>query len=168
IVVNGHGYDTAVIDLGNGKPGYRLEVNSSDFYNNQTDVDINVPVSVTVFSLDENNNPTSATVTHSVHIDNHAGAKITIDSVTGDAMINGKEAGQESIPVSGTVSGDVHEGDTVFVVVNGHLYPTTVIKLDNLNGQLGYKVDVTSHDMQDTPTDSAHIAAYVGAHDSDG
>jgi large repetitive protein len=171
LLVNGHPYTTEVITLPNGKLGYSITVNSSDFYDNHASVDKNVPVSVTVFSLDDNNNQTSATTTHNVHIDNHAGATITIDSVTGDGMINGKEAGQETIPVTGTVSGDVHVGDNIFVVVNGHFYPTSVIKLDNLNGQLGYKVDVTKVDMLDTPThtpDSAHIIAYVGAHDGDG
>lgn len=43
---------------------------------------------------------------------------ITVDSVTQDNVLNALESGQ-SIPITGTVTGDYHAGDTVSLKING-------------------------------------------------
>jgi len=67
-------------------------------------------------------------------------ASITLTpSVTADDIINAAEAGQ-TIPVTGTVGGDVKLGDIVTLTVNGTPYTGPVVDLGS--GQLGFSIDV--------------------------
>ncbi|WP_302422007.1 retention module-containing protein [uncultured Citrobacter sp.] len=157
VEINGHTYTGKVLVLGNGQLGYQIPVLSADFSNNQGNQDKNVTFKATVTSHDAVHNEVVMSTTHTVHIDNHALAGITIDTVAGDNMINGAESTKHTTEVMGTVSGDVHIGDKVTVTVNGHHYDTTVQKLPEHNNALGYKLDVLTGDLVKDP----HIVAQV-------
>ena len=157
VEINGHTYTGKVLVLGNGQLGYQIPVLSADFSNNQGNQDKNVTFKATVTSHDAVHNEVVVSTTHTVHIDNHALAGITIDTVAGDNMINGAESTKHTTEVMGTISGDVHMGDKVTVTVNGHHYDTTVQKLPEHNNALGYKLDVLTGDLVADP----HIVAQV-------
>ncbi|AWV25660.1 hypothetical protein CD187_05180 [Citrobacter youngae] len=157
VEVNGNTYTGKVIVLGNGQLGYQIPVHSADFSNNQGNQDKDVTFKATVTSHDAVGNEVVVSTTHKVHIDNHARAGITIDTVAGDNMINGAESTKHTTEVMGTVSGDVHMGDKVIVTVNGHHYDATVQKLPEHNNALGYKLDVLTGDLVKDP----HIVAQV-------
>ncbi|MCX8988582.1 retention module-containing protein [Citrobacter portucalensis] len=157
VEINGNTYTGKVIVLGNGQLGYQIPVLSSDFSDNQSNQDKDVTFKATVTSHDAVGNEVVKSTTHTVKIDNHAQAGITIDTVAGDNMINGAESTKHTTEVMGTVSGDVHMGDKVIVTVNGHHYDATVQKLPEHNNALGYKLDVLTGDLVKDP----HIVAQV-------
>ena len=157
VEINGNTYTGKVIVLGNGQLGYQIPVLSSDFSDNQSNQDKDVTFKATVTSHDAVGNEVVKSTTHTVKIDNHAQAGITIDTVAGDNMINGAESTKHTTEVMGTVSGDVHMGDKVIVTINGHHYDTTVQKLPEHNNALGYKLDVLTGDLVKDP----HIVAQV-------
>ncbi|WP_326490878.1 Ig-like domain-containing protein [Citrobacter portucalensis] len=157
VEINGNTYTGKVIVLGNGQLGYQIPVLSSDFSDNQSNQDKDVTFKATVTSHDAVGNEVVKSTTHTVKIDNHAQAGITIDTVAGDNMINGAESTKHTTEVMGTVSGDVHMGDKVIVTINGHHYDTTVQKLPEHNNALGYKLDVLTGDLVKDP----HIFAQV-------
>ncbi|WP_206667175.1 Ig-like domain-containing protein, partial [Aeromonas media] len=79
------------------------------------DGNLTVVASVT----DAAGNPASATDDTSLLDTQAPEARITLDAdITPDDVINAAEAGQQ-IPVSGTVTGEFNEGDTVTLTVNG-------------------------------------------------
>ena len=157
VEINGNTYTGKVIVLGNGQLGYQIPVLSSDFSDNQSNQDKDVTFKATVTSHDAVGNEVVKSTTHTVKIDNHAQAGITIDTVAGDNMINGAESTKHTTEVMGTVSGDVHMGDKVIVTINGHHYDATVQKLPEHNNALGYKLDVLTGDLVKDP----HIFAQV-------
>lgn len=164
IEINGHYYGGTVIVLGNGHLGYQIPVDSAAFGDNQKTLNgNNVKITAAVTSHDAAGNETTATSEHTVHVDNHANAGITIAPVTGDGIINGVESTQGLTKVSGTVSGDVHKGDEVLVMVNGHPYEATVHELPHQNGALGYSVDVSTSDLLADPNPTAYIVGYDAA-----
>ncbi|WP_156673573.1 Ig-like domain-containing protein, partial [Photobacterium aquimaris] len=67
-------------------------------------------------------------------------ATVTIENIGDDFVIN-KDESEGKVPVTGTTGGDVKEGDTVTVTVNGKDYTATV---DN-NGS--WTVDVDGSDL---------------------
>ena len=162
VEINHQTFNGKVIDLGGGHLGYQVPVNSTAFSDNKGNQDKNVTVSVTVISHDAVENEVITTATHDVHIDNHAAAKITVDTVAGDDKLNGAEAAKHLTEIMGTVSGDVHVGTKVQVIVNGHTYDTTVQRLPEHNNALGYKLDVLSRDLVKDP----HIVARVVGEDN--
>ncbi|WBM71398.1 Ig-like domain-containing protein [Buttiauxella sp. WJP83] len=159
--INGHHYSGSVIDLGNGKLGYQIPVYSSAFSDNQGKIDTDVKFIASVTSTDHLNNVVTVTTEHTVHIDNHAEAGITMDIVSGDNTINQLEAKQHTTKVSGTVSGDdVHAGDKIIVTVNGHNYEITVEPQPHLNGALGYSLDVLTKDVLADHSITAHVVGH--------
>lgn len=164
VEVNGHTYTGKVLVLGNGQLGYQIPVLSSDFSNNQGNQDKDVTFKASVTSHDAVGNEVVVSTTHKVHIDHHALAGITIDTVAGDNMINGAESTKHTTEVMGTVSGDVHMGDKVTVIVNGHHYDTTVQKLPEHNNALGYKLDVLTGDLVKDPHIVARVVGEDGVH----
>ncbi|EGT0662587.1 retention module-containing protein [Citrobacter werkmanii] len=162
VEIGGHTFTDKVIELGGGKLGYQIPVDSTAFSDNKGNQDKNVAVKVTVTSHDAVLNEVITTATHDVHIDNHARANITVDTVAGDDKLNGAEAAKRFTEVMGTVSGDVHRGDKVQVIVNGHTYETTAQNLAEHNGALGYKLDVLSHDLVKDP----HVVARIVGEDN--
>ncbi|WFZ30166.1 retention module-containing protein [Citrobacter portucalensis] len=164
VEVNGHTYTGKVLVLGNGQLGYQIPVLSSDFSNNQGNQDKDVTFKASVTSHDAVGNEVVVSTTHKVHIDHHALAGITIDTVAGDNMINGAESTKHTTEVMGTVSGDVHIGDKVTITVNGHHYDTTVQKLPEHNNALGYKLDVLTGDLVKDPHIVARVVGEDGVH----
>ncbi|WP_270495327.1 Ig-like domain-containing protein [Citrobacter gillenii] len=162
IEINGYTFTGKVIDLGGGKLGYQIPVDSAAFSNNQGNQDKNVTFTATVTSHDAVGNEVTIGTSHTVHIDNHARAGITVDTVAGDDVLNGAEAARHTTEVMGTVSGDVKFGDKVQIIVNGHTYNTTVQHLPEHNGALGYKLDVLTRDLLKDP----HIIAQVNGVDT--
>ncbi|WP_183270522.1 retention module-containing protein [Buttiauxella sp. A111] len=163
--INGHHFSGNVIDLGHGQLGYQIPVDSSAFSDNQGKIDTDVKFIASVTSTDHLNNVVTVTTEHTVHIDNHAEAGITMDIVSGDNTINQLEAKQHTTKVSGTVSGDdVHAGDKIIVTVNGHNYETTVEPQPHLNGALGYSLNILTKDV----LADQNITAHVVGHDSVG
>ncbi|RPH20993.1 Ig-like domain-containing protein, partial [Buttiauxella warmboldiae] len=161
IDINGHRFTGNVIDLGNGKPGFQILVDSSAFSDNQGNIDSQVHFTATVTSFDDVKNEVIVTTDHTVKIDNHAEAHITMDTVSGDKTINLLESRQQFTKVSGTVSGvDVHDGDKVIVMVNGQTYETTVHSMPQLNGGLGYSLNIVTSDLVADPHPTAHVVGY--------
>jgi ribosomal 50S subunit-recycling heat shock protein len=164
VEINHQTFNGKVIDLGGGQLGYQVPVDSTAFSDNQGLQDKSVSVKATVISHDAVLNEVVTSATHDVHIDNHARAKITVDTLAGDDKLNGVEAAKHLTEVMGTVSGDVHQGDKVQVIVNGHTYETTAQKLAEHNGALGYKLDVLSHDLVKDPHVVARVVGEDNAH----
>ncbi|WP_336284842.1 retention module-containing protein [Citrobacter arsenatis] len=164
VEINNQTFNGKVIDLGGGHLGYQVPVNSTAFSDNKGLQDKNVTVSVTVISHDAVKNEVITTAKHDVHIDNHAGAKITVDTVAGDDKLNGAEAAKHLTEVMGTVAGDVHVGDKVQVIVHGHTYETTVQRLPEHNNALGYKLDVLSRDLVKDPYIVARVVGEDKVH----
>ena len=162
IEINGYTFTGKVIDLGGGKLGYQIPVDSAAFSNNQGNQDKNLTFTATVTSHDAVGNEVTIGTSHTVYIDNHARAGITVDTVAGDDVLNGAEAARLTTEVMGTVSGDVKFGDKVQIIVNGHTYNTTVQHLPEHNGALGYKLDVLTRDLLKDP----HIIAQVNGVDA--
>nr|WP_233338228.1 Ig-like domain-containing protein [Buttiauxella sp. W03-F01] len=164
IDINNHHFSGNVIDLG-GKLGYQIPVDSTAFSDNQGKVDGKVNFTVSVTSHDELHNVVTVSTDHTVILDNHAEAHITMDTVSGDNIINQQESKQQhTTKVSGTVSGeDVHEGDKVLITVNNNTYETTVEHQPHLHGALGYSVDVSTRDIMADPKVTAHIVGHDGA-----
>ncbi len=71
-------------------------------------------------------------------------ATIKITNIGGDGVINEKES-HSKVPVTGTVGGDVKEGDTVTVHIGGHDYTTKV------GSDKTWTVDVDGSDLVNNP-----------------
>lgn len=83
------------------------------------DADLKIEASVT--TSDGKGHSTTAHAEKSYTVDTvPPAATITLDAVTADNVINIAEAGATTIAISGTVGGDVRDGDTVTLTVNGH------------------------------------------------
>ena len=81
------------------------------------DSDLTVDANVT--TTDAAGNTTTATDTQVYTVDSVApAASITLDNITADNVVNISEGANASVPITGTVSGDVKVGDTVTVTVN--------------------------------------------------
>ena len=88
------------------------------------DGDLTVDASVT--TTDGAGNSTTASDTQLYTLDQVApAASITLNPITVDNIVNMAEAGGD-VAVTGTVGGDVQDGDTVTVTVNGVAYTGTV------------------------------------------
>ncbi|MFI9652698.1 Ig-like domain-containing protein, partial [Guyparkeria halopsychrophila] len=75
---------------------------------------------------DDAGNDFTASAGREYGVDTEASATITIDPVTGDDLVDGDEAGQEAISITGSVGGDATEGDTVTLTVGGEKFTGTV------------------------------------------
>ena len=72
-----------------------------------------------VTTTDAAGNSTTATDTQVYTVDSVApAASITLNNITADNVVNISEGANASVPITGTVSGDVKVGDTVTVTVN--------------------------------------------------
>ncbi|MFB0709974.1 Ig-like domain-containing protein, partial [Buttiauxella noackiae] len=177
VEIGGRHFHGNVIFIAPGQLGYQVAVDPSAFNDNSKDVDGHIAMTVSVKVHDAAGNELTKSATHTVNIDNHADPVIHLDKVTGDDIINFTESQQTHTRITGTVSGDVHEGDKVIVTVHDHKYETTVIKLPFSNGALGYSVDVDTKDLMsdkkgassDTNNDTTvKVTAHVVGYDTAG
>ncbi|MGL6352172.1 MAG: Ig-like domain-containing protein, partial [Aeromonas sp.] len=142
-----------------------LTVNGKDFTGKVLGTDgsfsINVPgsdlvadpdhtIDASVTSTDAAGNTDTATNSEDYSVDTEVSElAIVLDKeITPDDVINAAEAGQ-SIPVSGTVSGEFNVGDTVTLTVNGKDFTGTVLGTDGR-----FTINVPGSDLA---ADSAHI-----------
>ncbi|WP_064555249.1 Ig-like domain-containing protein, partial [Buttiauxella noackiae] len=177
VEIGGRHFHGNVIFIAPGQLGYQVAVDPSAFNDNSKDIDGHIAMTVSVKVHDAAGNELTKSATHTVNIDNHADPVIHLDKVTGDDIINFTESQQAHTRITGTVSGDVHEGDKVIVTVHDHKYETTVIKLPFSNGALGYSVDVDTKDLMsdkkgassDTNNDTVvQVTAHVVGYDTAG
>ncbi|XTD36948.1 Ig-like domain-containing protein [Citrobacter murliniae] len=139
LTVNGHTYDVEVKPQAylDNKLGYSFAASTADLL-------ADPHIVATVNASDAAGNTITAGATHDVSRDDRAYATITIDSVTDDNVINNTEAHQEYTTVTGLVSGDVHSGDRVELIVNGQHYFGCV---SDQGGGLHYSIDVSTADL---------------------
>jgi ribosomal protein L21E len=117
LTVNGNTY-TGTVDAGGlfsiNVPGSALAA------------DPDATIDASVSTTDAAGNPGTATTTQSYAIDTTAPVPtISVNSVTGDNVLNAAEAGG-TVAITGTVGGEFNTGDTVTLTVNGNTYTGTV------------------------------------------
>ncbi|WP_416001643.1 retention module-containing protein [Citrobacter portucalensis] len=139
--VNGQTY-TATIDA---NKHYTVDVQTSDLVADHS-------IQATVTGHDIHGNVQDASDTKAFSVDTKATAAVTVNTVGGDDVINADELKAGTVEVSGTVDGDVHKNDKVYITVNGNSVEATVIELPHMNGQLGYKAFVSTADLHVDPT----------------
>src|SRR5690606_8011197 len=116
VTVNGQQY-AATVDAASGT--WTVDVATGDLL-----ADSSVGVSAT--STDAAGNATTTTTTHGYAIDTTAPElTVSVDSITSDNVINAAESGA-AVNVTGLVSGEFNEGDTVTLTVNDTEYTGTV------------------------------------------
>jgi ribosomal 50S subunit-recycling heat shock protein len=164
IEVRGHQFTGEVVPVGTGY-GYHIEVDSALFSNNQGEVDDKLHILATVKSHDAAGNVVVQSTEHTVYIDNHANATLTVDDVTQDNLLNHSELAEDTQMISGIAGGDAKEGDRVVITVNGTDYPGTVGK------DLSYHIEVKSFEFGNN---KAHLdqdftfTAKIISHDNHG
>ncbi|MGP0180069.1 Ig-like domain-containing protein, partial [Escherichia coli] len=81
-------------------------------------------ITISVTSSDAAGNSVTHSATKTISADMYTQSHITIDGVTDDNFINIKESTDHNgkTTISGTVSGDAKEYDTVELVINGQHY----------------------------------------------
>ncbi|MCE0827396.1 retention module-containing protein [Buttiauxella sp. A2-C2_NF] len=167
--IRGNHFTGTVVDFGNGELGYNIEVDSAAFSRNQGEIDSKVKVHATIKSHDDVGNVTIQTTEHTVYIDNHANATITIDAVTKDNILNHDELAAKTQFIHGVVGGDAREGDVVDLVINGTHFRGEVIAIGN--DQLGYNIPVNPRVFSDNKGEVdgfVKVIASVKAHDAAG
>ncbi|WP_314142338.1 Ig-like domain-containing protein, partial [Buttiauxella noackiae] len=132
----------------NGKPytgtldehkHFDIQVNKADLQEGGNKIVIDVPVK------DDAGNTYTAHTEHTVQMDTHADAKITIDKVTGDDHIDSQEASHHVTHITGQIdSADVHANDHINATINGKHYDAV---LHDDNGRLTYDIPVNTHDL---------------------
>ena len=80
--------------------------------------DSDATVDASVITTDAAGNSTTATDTQAYSVDTTVAASITLNAITTDNILNAAEAGG-MVAVTGSVGGDVHNGDLVTLLVNG-------------------------------------------------
>ncbi|MGK7246738.1 retention module-containing protein [Buttiauxella agrestis] len=154
LTVNGHEYNSEVIDLGNGALGYRIDVSTQGLL-----ADPNIHATVT--STDEAGNTTQASSNHHVDIDLDIHNSVTIGTVASDDVVNAIESRMPTM-ITGVVGGDAQAGDPITVTVNGRDYHGVVV---SENGQLRYNVPVPTNQLNEGNND---VKVEVVSHDAAG
>ncbi|WP_419240212.1 retention module-containing protein [Photobacterium leiognathi] len=149
--------DKTYTTIVNADNTWRVEVDGSALVENGSD-----SVTASVTTSDIAGNSATATADKPYEVDKTIEAVITINDVTADNTINEIEA-TETIPLSGTVGGDVKVGDVVTVIIDGNQYTTPVIEKD---GQLVWEVSVPGSVLANANVET--ITATVTATDSAG
>ncbi|WP_194524226.1 Ig-like domain-containing protein, partial [Zobellia roscoffensis] len=154
LTVDGTDYTGTVDALG----AYSIDVPGSKL---AADADTTVDGSVT--TTDTSGNSASATDTQLYSVDTTLPVPVLeIDDITADNILNAAEAGAD-VAVTGTVSGDFNDGDTVTLTVDGTNYTGTVdalgaYSIDVPGSKLAADADTTV-DGSVTTTDTAGNSA---------
>ncbi|MDE9681549.1 Ig-like domain-containing protein, partial [Citrobacter portucalensis] len=140
----------AVITLAGGGLGFSFPVNTHMLMTHPQ-------ITVSVTSTDVAGNSVTHSETKTISSDMYTQSHITIDGVTADNVINIKESTDNNgkTTISGSVSGDAKEHDTVELVIDGHPYSGEVVKL--ANGGLGYHIPVDTQNLVNDPVIHASI-----------
>ncbi|WP_305425720.1 Ig-like domain-containing protein [Photobacterium leiognathi] len=153
VTVHGHKYTTTVTD----DKTWSVDVKGDDILH----ADKATATVTTSYGLAHE---ATATTDEPYKVDIQATIKIT--NIGGDGVINEKES-HSKVPVTGTVGGDVKEGDTVTVHIGDHDYTTKV------GGDKTWTVDVDGsalvenkgHDVTASVTTSDDAGHHASAHD---
>ncbi|MGR5235286.1 Ig-like domain-containing protein, partial [Vibrio rotiferianus] len=132
-----------VIDLGNGQLGFSVDVDASELVGVDGQA---ITASVTI--TDDAGNAVTATDTETYQVDVDAPtASINLDPiVVGDDNIINQAEATGQVTLTGTVGGEVVEGDTVQLKLGANLLvEVEVIKLPN--SELGFSVDVDASEL---------------------
>ncbi|MCW4153334.1 retention module-containing protein, partial [Halomonas sp. 18H] len=114
--------DTVTLTIGENE--YTGQVDADGNYSIDVDGDVlaeNDTIEANVSGSDEAGNEFSADTIREYAVDTTAEAGITIDPVTDDNTVNETEAGQ-TIAITGSVTGDAAEGDTVTLTIGESEY----------------------------------------------
>ncbi|WP_344933600.1 Ig-like domain-containing protein, partial [Zhongshania borealis] len=128
-------------------------------------------VTATLSGSDDAGNEFTASSSRPFTVDTAATAGIAVENITGDDVVSAAEAGS-NINVTGTVSGDAAEGDTVSFTVNGNDY-NGIVQADNTFSVAVAGADLaadTSFDISVTGSDAAgnpFIATATSTHTVD-
>ncbi|RBW67126.1 hypothetical protein DS893_00690, partial [Vibrionales bacterium C3R12] len=122
IVGNNHFYDATVKSDGS----WSLTLSASA-HQSILAADHDYPIQVG--AVDAAGNSTPRISTHLLVDTQNPIPHIAVDSVTQDNVLNALESGQ-SIPITGTVTGDYHTGDTVSLKINGANIPSLTGTVD--------------------------------------
>ncbi|WP_447529280.1 Ig-like domain-containing protein [Vreelandella sp. TE19] len=114
LTVGDNTYEGEVTADADGNLTYAIDVPGSVLAENDT-------VYAEVTGTDSAGNDYSAETDRDYSVNLDASAKITIDKITGDDVINGEEA-KGDVCVTGTVGGDAQAGDTVTLTVGDNSY----------------------------------------------
>ncbi|MGD6737991.1 Ig-like domain-containing protein [Photobacterium leiognathi subsp. mandapamensis] len=152
VTVHGHKYTTTVTD----DKTWSVDVKGDDILHADK-------ATATVTTSYGVAHEATATTDEPYKVDIQATIKIT--NIGGDGVINEKES-HSKVPVTGTVGGDVKEGDTVTVHIGGHDYTTKV------SGDKTWTVDVDGsalvenkgHDVTASVTTSDDAGHHASAH----
>lgn len=179
LTVNDHHYKGEVVDLGNGKLGYHIGVETGDLKEGLP-VHVSITVKddsghVTTAAADQNINheqvppvplsdntaqTDSASTEQRANSDHDVSATISIDQGIGDGNTNAGQLLGITTNVIGTVGGNVHVHDEVTLVVNDHTYYGYVQPMGN--GQLGYSIEVMTTDLSGNQTAHASVKTADG------
>ncbi|WP_419207408.1 retention module-containing protein [Photobacterium leiognathi subsp. mandapamensis] len=156
ITVNGKDYTTTV-----GKDGsWTVDVDGSDLVENGDN-----PIHATVTTCDGAGHCATADNDKGYDIDTDINAAITITVIAEDDVINEAEA-EGKVSISGTVGGDVKEGDTVTLTLDGKEIGTATVE-KGANGKLVWTAtDIDGKTLADA--DLNQVTASVTATDDAG
>ncbi|OAT22803.1 hypothetical protein M977_01428 [Buttiauxella gaviniae ATCC 51604] len=149
------------LDSLTGKLVYTLEVDTHNLKVQLESQHTDKPeIIVTVTGQDNAGNDFSQDVHKVITIDDHANVTLTFDNVTQDNILNIEESNQPTTQISGTVTGDVKDGGTVILTVNGNERPVT-IHGDPTNG-FTFKLDVPTSDLLTNQTITYKVTGVDG------
>ncbi|WP_148872417.1 Ig-like domain-containing protein, partial [Serratia marcescens] len=111
---------TGVVSEHDGKLTYDVPVDATALHEGTNQVDVSITVQ------DPAGNVASQSASHTFNVDTHADAIVKIDGVTGDNHLTAREAHHPFTHITGTVSGDVQDGDAVSVVIDDKHFDGTV------------------------------------------
>ncbi|MEZ9141939.1 MULTISPECIES: VCBS domain-containing protein, partial [unclassified Shewanella] len=94
-----------------------------------------------------------------VEIDTQANATIQLDPITSDNIINAQESATD-IGITGQVSGDVHQGDSVSLVVGQHSYSASV------DGSGHFSVNIAGSELASNSSITASVVTTDSAGNS--
>ncbi|MCP4273913.1 MAG: Ig-like domain-containing protein, partial [Gammaproteobacteria bacterium] len=154
VTVNGVVYKTTVDEEGN----WSVKVNGSDLIEDDT-VDVEVLRANTVLAQKE----------VEYDVDLVANGDVILDNITDDNILTAAEA-SGNVTVSGSVTEEFAEHDSIKVIVNGHTYTTTVDA--DLNWELDipgthlaadslFKVIATGKDEADNPINAETVSTHT-------
>nr|WP_258406812.1 Ig-like domain-containing protein [Shewanella alkalitolerans] len=162
LTLDGNEIATAtVVDLGNGVLGFSTTVDASLLL----DADAN-SITASVTATDPAGNSITVTDSEGYGVDTDISASIDLSPIDigGDNVINQAES-EGSVPLSGTVGGDVKLGDIVTLTLDGNEIATATV-VDLGNGVLGFSTTVDASLLLDADANS--ITASVTATDPAG
>ncbi|CAK3082942.1 VCBS repeat-containing protein [Vibrio crassostreae] len=122
VVGNNHFYDAIVKADGSWSLTLSANIHQSNLASDKD-------YSIQVGAVDAAGNSTPRISTHLLIDTQNPLPHIAVDSVTQDNVLNALESGQ-SIPITGTVTGDYHTGDTVSLKINGANIPSLTGTVD--------------------------------------